>query len=163
MSIGWYDDLAEAETYFTDERLETTAWDALSDGTGSGTKDEKTAVLKMAYNRLYYAGPRVVPDVSSATASELVILKQAQAEMAYYLSLHLASEDRRKGLQAQAVTDAGVVKESYKEGGLNALPIPAVVLELLKDFTIRDTAPFYAADIDRDEDYSVAEDVTDLE
>jgi hypothetical protein len=159
--IGYFTDLAEAETYFSDERLETASWDALSDGTGSGTKDEKTAVLKQAYNRIIHCRDFSLPTPSDATAAQLTKLTQAQAETAYYLAQHLKSEDTRKGLHAQGVVGAGVVKENYAESMLKTLPLPAIVYELLEEFET-DTTPFFAADIDRDEDYSVDEDVTDL-
>ena len=162
MAIGWFTDVAEANSYFDDERLETTAWDALSDGSGSGTKDEKTAVLKMAYNRIYYSREFIVPTYAEATANDLVILKKAQAEMAYYLALHLASEDRRKGLTAQGVSQAGVVKETYDAALSKETAIPPVVRDLLCTYLSGVDTPFYAADIDRDEVYSVDEDVTDL-
>jgi hypothetical protein len=157
MSVGWLDDLAEAETYYEDERLETAAWDALI--ITSGGKDEKTAVLKMAYNRIRRCRDFEIP--ASPDATQLALLKEAQLETAYYLALHLADEDRRKGIQAQAVTAAGVVKEGYAESRLSKVPLPPVVYEILDAFAKYDT-PFFAVDIDRDEDYSVDEDVTDL-
>ena len=87
------------------------------------------------------------------TADQEVILIKAQCEMAYYIALHLADEDRRKGLQAQAVTDAGIVKEKYHKDLLGEIPIPPAVDDLLEDFKIADTMAMI--DIDRDEDESV--------
>jgi hypothetical protein len=162
MPIGWFDSLAAAESYFATERLETAAWDALLDGSTSGTKDEKTVVLNQAYNRLYYSKEFILPTYAEATVADLVILTKAQAEMAYYLAQHLADEDRRKGLQAQGVSAAGVVKESYKDTMLKETPIPAVVYDILCCYLSGIEVPFYAVNIDRDEDKDVHEDVTDL-
>jgi hypothetical protein len=81
--------------------------------------------------------------------------------MAYYLAGHLADEDRRKGLQAQAVTEAGIVKEKYDGAGLASIPIPGAVVDLLDEFEVGET-PFYSVDIERDEDESVDYDPTDL-
>jgi hypothetical protein len=157
MAIGWLDDLTEAESYYEDERLETAAWDALT--VTSGGKDEKTAVLKMAYNRIRRCRDFEIPASPDATQSAL--LKEAQLEAAYYLALHLADEDRRKGLHAQGVISAGVVKEGYAESALAKISLPPIVYEILDSFAKYKT-PFHAVDIDRDEDYSVDEDVTDL-
>lgn len=157
MSIGWLDDLAEANSYYLEERLETAYWDALT--TTSGGKDEKTAVLKMAYNRIRHCKDFTIP--ADPTTTQLEKLKHAQLEAAYYLAQHLKSEDTRKGLMVQGVITAGVVKEEYSEAMLKELALPAVVYELLDEFSNSGT-PFYASDIDRDEDYSVDEDVTDL-
>lgn len=157
MSIGWLTDPAEANTYFDEERLETAHWDALT--VTSGGKDEKTAVLKMAYNRIRHCKDFTIP--ADPSSDQLEKLQHAQLEAAYYLAQHLKSEDTRKGLMAQGVTAAGVVKEGYAESMLKELALPAVVYELLDEFSTSGT-PFYASDIDRDEDYSVDEDVTDL-
>lgn len=157
MTIGWLDNIAEANSYFVGERLETVAWDALV--SESGGKDEKVAVLKMAYNRIRHCKAFGIP--ASPTAEQLEKLKTAQLEAAYYLAMHLSSEDRRKGLMAQGVAAAGVVKESYSEKFMDKLALPAIVYELL-DSMRTDQTPFFAADIDRDEDYPSDEDVTDM-
>jgi hypothetical protein len=161
--IGYYTDIAEAESYFAEERLETVAWDALSDGSVSGTKDEKTACLKQAFNRILSSPDFILlPDPSAATATQLLKLKPAQAEMAYYLAQHLGDEDRRKGLQAQGVSAAGGVKETYDKDHLDTIPIPPAVRALLQPWSAVSDVPFYAVNIDRDEDKDVHEDVTDL-
>lgn len=150
MSIGWYANLAGAESYFSTERLETSAWDTLA---VTSSKDEKTVVLNMAYNRLYYCGLFELPTYAEASAAELVILQKAQAEMAYYMALHLADEDRRTGLQAQGVIQAGIVKEGYQDSGFAQLPIPPIVYGLLAAFVIdADAKPLYVSGVDRDED-----------
>lgn len=157
MAIGWVTDLTDAESYFSTERLETAFWDALT--TTSGGKDEKTAVLTMAYNRIRFCKDFSIP--ASPNATQAAKLRMAQCEMAYYLAGHLADEDRRKGLQAQAVTEAGIVKEKYDGAGLASIPIPGAVADLLDEFTAGET-PFYSVDIERDEDESVDYDPTDL-
>jgi len=153
MSLGWFDDIADAEAYFTDERLVTTAWDALDPDDDDTTKQEKA--VKNAYNRIYYDPSYTVPTYAVATAAQLVILKKVNGEMAYYLAQHLEDEDRRKGIQAQAVTDAGIVKESYSKDDLMALPIPPFVEALLKDEGFTTEKAFGMANLDRDEDESV--------
>jgi hypothetical protein len=144
-AIGWFDALATAESYFTSERLETTAWDGLA------TDAKKTKALTQAYNRIFYSGLFDVPEYADATAAELVVLRKAQAEMAYYLAQHLADEDRRKGIQAQGVVEAGIVKEKYADGSLSDIPIPPIVSGILEDFST-DGDEFYAQGVDRDED-----------
>ena len=151
--IGWFPTVAEADTYFEDERLVTTAWDALA---GSGDA-QKTKALMQAYNRLYYSGLFELPTYVEATAAQLVVLKKAQAEMAYYLAQHLADEDRRKGLHAQGVTQAGIVKETYGGGMygdisvLDKIPIPPIVAGILADYSTEGKA-LYVTAVDRDED-----------
>ena len=152
MSLGYFDDLTDAKLYFTDERLETSAWDDLEN-------IYRTKLVNQAYNRIFYCPEFDLPTVANATAAELVILKKANGEMAYYLALHSADEDRRKGLQAQGVTGAGIVKESYDKDALDNMPIPQIVKNLLSDF--KAFLPFHAIDIDRDEDESVEENVTE--
>ena len=80
--------------------------------------------------------------------------------MAYYLAVHLADEDRRKGIQTQGVTDAGIVKEKYDKDKLNDLPIPPFVDVLLEDF--KTEKAFGMVDVDRDEDESVDTKVDDF-
>lgn len=118
MAIGWLDDLAEAETYFT-TRLDV-------NGIWSGATDAvKTAALWTGYNRLSKSPSWTLP--TTATQE----MKDAQAEMAYFLIMDPDS-DRRASLQAQGVTEAGIVKEKY--GGARAL-FPPSVADLLDAFT----------------------------
>jgi hypothetical protein len=149
--------LVQADQYFA-TRLSSDAWTAIPVTSG---RAKETAALTTAYDRLFYSGLFDLPILASATAAELVILEKAQCEMAYYLLVHLADEDRRKGLQAQGVTVAGIVKEQYSEANLMTLPIPAFVALILEDFSTA-ADPFYASDIGRDEDKGVNEDVTDF-
>jgi len=159
MSIGWMATLAEADTYFFTERISSSGWDGLVNDAA------KTRALNNAYNRIYYLKDYSIP--SSPTAAQLVILKKAQCEMTEYLAIHLADEDRRKGLQAQGVAGAGIVKETYVRFGSDVIqaddvPVPPFVKQLLESFAAFKNTPFYSVDIDRDEDEAVSEDVTDL-
>ena len=153
--LGW-STLAEAELYFTNERLETTVWDALA------SDDVKNKVLNMAYNRIYYCPNYSVPAAGSETATQKVILIKVQCEMANYLTVHLADEDRRMGLEAQHVTDAGIVKEKYDKDKLSELPIPPFVEALLEAEGFTTEKAFGMVDIARDEDKSVDEKVDDF-
>ncbi len=152
--IGWTD-LTAANAYFSAGRLVSTFWDALI--TESGGKDEKSAVLSMAYDRIRFCRDFDIPD--TLTAKQLSKLAYAQHELAYYLAEHLADEDRRKGIQAQAVGTAGIVHETFEKDHMGKLAIPAVVREALDEFN-RFNRPFYATDLDRDEDVSVSSDPT---
>lgn len=156
MPIGWFDNLADAEDYFTNERLITTAWDDLTlDAT-------KTKAVVNAYNRIYYDPRYAVPTYAAATAAQLVILKKVNGEMAYYLAQHLQDEDRRKGLQAQAVIKAGIVKEDYYKEMLDELPVPPFVDALLEAEGFTTDVAFGMVDVDRDEDESVDTKVDDF-
>lgn len=146
MALGYFDDLADAELYFTNERLETAAWDTLDEAGLS----QKTKVITNAYNRIYYDPRWMLPTYSEATAAQLVILKKANAEMAYYLAVHLADEDERKGIQAQAVIKAGIVKEDYLETALENLPVPPFVIAILIQFAIDNR--FAVVSVGRDEE-----------
>ena len=132
MSLGYFDDLDDARDYFTTERLETWAWDELF--SSAGTAEIKA--IKNAFNRLYYDPKWSLPTYALATPAQLIKLKKANGEMAYYLIVHLADEDSRKGLQAQGVTDAGIVKEKYSSTDLMTLPVPPFVATLLKEWEV---------------------------
>ena len=149
MSLGWFDDLTDANAYFTNERLETEVWDDLAPAATL-----KPKVIINAYNRLYYDTRWTLPTYVEATADELVILKKVNGEMAYYVALHLADEDRRKGLQAQATIEAGVVKEKYDKDRLDEAPVPAVVIAMLAPW-LTPLTQFGAIDLARDEEESV--------
>jgi len=153
MSLGWFDDIADAKAYFTGERLVTTAWDALDPDDDDTTKQEKA--VKNAYNRIYYDPRYDVPTYADASVAQLVILKKVNGEMAYYLAQHLEDEDRRKGIQAQAVIKAGIVKEDYSEKDLMELPVPPFVDALLEAEGFTTEKAFGIVDVDRDEDESV--------
>jgi len=152
MAIGWVADIDEADTYFNTERLERDAWDGLSND------NDKSACLYTAYNRITYAKQWSIP--AAPTAAELVKLKLAQEEMAYYLAIHLGDEDRRKGLQAQGVIKAGIIKEDYHAEWLDKLPFPPIVINILEEFIV--DHEFFVMDIDRDENRAVTDNVTDF-
>ena len=151
MSIGYFDEIADADTYFEDERLETEAWDDLEELSGGVLK---TKVLKQAYNHIYYDPRWSLPTYAAALATALILseLQKANAEMAYYLAVHLADEDRRKGLQAQGVITAGVVKEQYSEKHLMDLPVPPFVIAILKPWSTERFAGVLEISRDDDED-----------
>lgn len=145
--LGW-STLAQADAYFANERYETALWDAVA-----LTDDLKNKTLNMAYNRLYHHPDYTLPAAGAETAAQLIKLIIIQCEMAYYFLVHLAAEDQRKGLQAQAVTDAGVVQEKYDKDSLDEVPIPASVKELLDEFSdISETTRMIPIDRDEDED-----------
>jgi hypothetical protein len=149
MAIGWCLDLTTAEDYFADERPDVECWDALDSAM-------KTPLLMRAYNRLYYSKEFILPKYVEADSDDLEVLVKAQCEMAYYLCLHGEDEDLRKGIQAQAVIEAGVVKEKYKEAALYDTPIPQFVRDLLCQYLAGDEGThFGAVDLARDEDESV--------
>lgn len=158
--IGWFIDLSEADSYFEDERLETRWWDELT-SLSSSSLDLKTKALKMAYNRIFYHPEISIP--ASPTAAQLIVLKKAQAEMAYYLAEHSfgGDEDSRKGIQAQGVIKAGIVKEDYLESMIDRLPIPPFVLALLSPFI--DDRKIFLFDLGRDEDLDVHEKIDETE
>lgn len=158
MALGYFVDLADAEDYFSDERLSTEAWDDLDN---DSPYFQKNKVIVNAYNRLYYDPRWELPTYDEASATALVKLRKANGEMAYYLAVHLADEDRRKGLQAQGVIEAGVVKEKYSEDWLATLPIPPFVEALLDEWAVRGIQ-FGAADLARDESESVTTKVHDF-
>ena len=151
MAVGWMTNVAEADTYFT-TRLGSDPWTSLSSA-------NKTAALTTAYDRLRYCDDFSIP--SSPTAAQLALLKDAQCEMAIYLAIHLEDEDRRKGLQAQGVVGAGMVKETYDKEWLDKLPIPSVIYHILDDFR-KYKSPLHLVDIDRDEDESVDTEVDEF-
>jgi hypothetical protein len=147
MAIGWLANIAEAVSYFQTERLESAFWDALTHV--SGGKDERVAALLQAYNRIRTAAGVSIP--ASPSAAELVELKLAQLEMAYYLAGHSEDEDKRLGLQAQNVVSAGYVQETYKLDRPGTLP--PWILALLPSFTA--ARSIIAVDLRRDENLDV--------
>lgn len=153
MAFDYFLNLADANAYFTDERLVTTAWDALV------AVGDKEKVVQMAYNRMFYDDAYSLPTMAAASAAQLVILRKATGELAYYLAQHVDDEDRRKGIQGQGVIKAGIVQEDYFSEMLMTLPYPPIVLAWLVQF--KSDKPIFKTDIDRDENESVDENVTD--
>lgn len=157
MAIGYFGDLAEASALIAATRLETGDWDDIP------TDPKKEACLVQAYDRIYFSKEFILPKLSEATVTELPTLKKAQAEMAYYIAGHSPDEDRRKGLQAQGVQEAGIVKEVYDKDKLYDTPIPPFVRDLLCAY-LAGVAPveFGIVDIGRDENEGVDYDPVDL-
>lgn len=145
MSIGYIDSLSDAADYFITERLESVCWTEYAE---SGDAKQK-AVLTQAYNRLFYSDNWALPEPGSVSGAQLKKLEMAQLETAYYLCCHLLDEDQRKGLQAQTVKEAGIVKEKYKEDMLKDLPFPAIVWDLLYEWKTK--TGFHMMSIYRDE------------
>jgi len=150
MSIGWFIDLSDAEAYFEDERSKTEAWDDLVEASGDL---QKSKAIRNAYNRIYHDPRWSLPTYAEASASELSVLRIVNGEMAYYLAEHLSDEDRRKGLQAQGVIKAGVVKEDYSESMLMKLPVPPFVIALLEPWSTESN--FAAVGLVRDEEEDI--------
>jgi hypothetical protein len=153
MAWDYFLNQADADAYFTVERLVTTDWDALNAA-------NKEKCVNFAYNRMFYDPTYSLPTLANATAAQLVVLRKATGELAYYVAQHLDDEDRRKGIQAQGVEEAGIVQEVYNEDMLMTLPYPPIVLAWLLPF--KADRPIFKTDIDRDEDESVDENVTDF-
>ena len=147
MSLGWFDDLTNAESYFTNERLETDTWD-------NATDTQKNKAITQSYNRLFYGTEFTVPTYVNASAEQLIILKKANGEFAFYLLMHLEDEDRRKGIQAQGVIAQRVVKETYDKDMLNKIPIPPIVRDWLDIGGFGNLKSVEFVDIARDEDYT---------
>jgi len=154
MSLGWFLDLTDAKAYFANERLVTTAWDALSDPGGM------TKAVTNAYNRIFYSSKYDVPTYAAATPAQLIVLKKVNGEMAYYLAQHLEDEDRRMGLRAQGVIEAGIVEEKYKDD--IELSIPPFIHDILEEEGFTTEKAFGMVDVDRDEDESVDTKVDDF-
>lgn len=152
MPLGWFDDLDDAKAYFTNERLVTTAWDALDPDDDDTVK--QTKAVKNAYNRIYYNSKYDVPTYAEASDAQKVILKKVNGEMAYYLAQHLEDEDRRVGIRTQGVIEAGIVEEKYKEDSVE-LPIPPFIDALLDAEGFVTDKAFGMVDVGRDEDESV--------
>lgn len=130
--------VAEAEPYFSTRIGSSEYWCSGAD---------KEAALITAYNQLNGCGLFNFPtEVAQA-------MKDAQCEQALFLLIHIEDIDRRKGLQAQGVTAAGIVKESYGDG-LDEIPICANAKNFLKEYSI-EGQDIYAVDLERDEEEEV--------
>lgn len=134
---GWIT-LAEADSYFSTRLGSLEHWT-------SGA--EKEAALTTAYNQLIGCGLFEFPaEVSQA-------MKDAQCEQALFLLIHIEDMDRRKGLQTQGVTAAGIVQETYK-GDIDEIPICINAKNFLKDYII-EGKDIYAVELERNEDEEV--------
>jgi len=145
MAIGWLPNLASGQTYFETERLLYSFWTGLADDAA------KTRSIIQAYNRLYYGNEFVLPIYADATADQLVVLRIANCEMAYYIAQHLSDEDRRKNIQAQGVRVSGIVKETYAEDMLKNTPVPPFVRDMLIAAGFKKSKLFKVVALERDE------------
>jgi hypothetical protein len=145
MAIGWLTDVPEGIALYYLSRLEQQAWDDVNDHI-------KEKALYNAYDRIRFDPHYSIP--VAPTAAELERLKLAQVEMGYYLLVHLADEDSRKGIQAQGVIEAGIVKEKYSEAMLQTLPVPPFVAAILTPWLVN-TSFIGTANLSRDEEESV--------
>lgn len=147
---GWVT-VAEADTYFSTRYGASSYW-----GTSIPSSSNKIAALTTAYNQLVGCNLFEFPD--TATQS----IKNAQFEQALFIVIHQGDIDRRIGLQAQGVVAAGIVKETYKDGAGEEIPISPIakrMLEYAGCLTARKMA--YVMDIERDEDYDTDDNVVD--
>jgi hypothetical protein len=149
--IGWVE-LTAADTFFS-TRYGCSAWAPLSEA-------DRTALLTTAWNRINNDPTWTIPDPPSA--AQKAKLAYAQELTAWYMYVHLEDEDRRKGLQAQGVISAGIVKENYEKDYLGKIPLPVEAEAILESLFNTDKS-FYAVDIDRKEPCSVDEDVTETD
>ena len=149
--IGWVE-LTAADTFFS-TRYGCSAWAPLPVA-------DRTALLTTAWNRINNDPTWTIP--ASPDATQKAKLAYAQELTAWYMYTHLEDEDRRKGLQAQGVVAAGIVKETYDANSLDKIPLPAEALSILESlFTTAKS--FYAVDIDRREPCSVDADVVETD
>ena len=142
-AIGWIS-LADALTYFV-TRIGADA--SNSAGWASLTDPVRTALLTTAYNRINNDPMFTIP--ASPSAAELAKLEIVQCELSWYMQIHILAEDKRKGIQAQGVIEAGIVKEKYYTEDLHTVPYPPIVLTLLEGFN-NEISPIALTEIDRD-------------
>ena len=131
---GWVT-LEEAETYMASRLGAEKYWH---------TGVSKTAALTTAYNYLMNAGIFEFPTEISTN------MQNAQCEMALFLLQHQEDMDARLGLQAQGVTQAGVVQESYDKDMVNGLPLPPIVKRYLSVYETETS--FGVEQVNRDDD-----------
>ena len=129
--------LAAAELYF-EGRLNSAAWDAASDAV-------KNKALVSAYrqiaNNSTYSFPTVIASITER-------MTNGQCEQALFMLLHIDSFDRRIGIQAQGVKEAGVVKEKYDEELMGEYTICPQANNFLKYYS--KGSVLFINDLDRD-------------
>lgn len=130
---GWVT-LVEAETYMATRLGATKHW-------YSGVS--KAAALQTAYNQLISCGLFDFPETAISG------MKNAQCEMALFLLQHQEDADARMGLQAQGVTQAGIVQETYNLDNVDGIPIPLIVRSMLQDY--ESASPIHIVDLEREE------------
>jgi len=112
--IGWVS-LVEADAYFL-TRTNSAMW--------SESYTDKTAALTTAYNQLKDSGRFNLPASPDAAGK----LKRAQCEQAFFILKNQEDADERMALQAQHVTQAGIVQETYQGDGI---PISSYAISIL--------------------------------
>jgi len=143
--------LAEANLYFTTRLGATVKWNNQTDA-------DKQAALTTSYNRITNDTNYSIPVSPSAAA--LAKLQFCQEELAYYMVIHLKDEDKRVGLQAQGIIEAGIVKEKYLQDRPIDIPYPPAVKDILDDeFFNSSKSGFYVKEIGRDESQDINADV----
>lgn len=120
----------------------------------------QTKYLTASYNRIYFDPRWTIP--ATPSAAQKIKLAYATELTAWYMYQHIEDEDRRKGLQAQGVISAGIVKENYSAEMLSAIPLPPEALAILDSF-FTSAKPFYPIDIDRREPVGADQDTTDID
>jgi len=140
---------AEANTYM-DERL------GAADYWTNGAADNARALVT-AWTWLTNSPKFSFP---TAVASITTVMKYIQFEMALFLLQHQPDIDLRMGLQAQNVTEAGIVKEKYTLS-IHGIPLPATVVDMAQGFL--NQRNIYILDLERDEEQKTSYDaVTNL-
>jgi hypothetical protein len=131
---GWIN-ISDANTYMATRLGASKYWTDTA---------EKAAALQTAYNQLVGCGLFSFP----STAAQ--VMKDAQCEMALFLLAHQEDMDVRLGLQAQGVSAAGIVNETYKPEEIDGIPIPPIVRKLLEAYET--ASPISIATLERDEE-----------
>jgi hypothetical protein len=110
----------DANIYFG-TRISSADWAAAADA-------DKDKALQTAFRQIKYNTDYEIPSETSDN------LKYAQCEQAVFLIKFATAISYRKGLQAQGVTAAGIVKETYSEAKLDELAICAEAKLFLKGY-----------------------------
>jgi len=131
-TYGWVTE-AEADAYFASRYGASDFW-------ASGA--DKDGALETAYNQLNNSGLFTLPDTT------VDAMKQAQYEQALFVIIHMEDFDRRGGLQAQGVIEAGIVKEKYNYKP--TFPICPMAKQLLESYS--DIRALQIPNITRDEE-----------
>ena len=125
---GMWVTVDEADAYFSTRIGASRVW-------CSGA--EKTAALTTAQNQILslqgYEFPLSLDDPSVYDPTD--DMKKAVCEQALYCLLHQADSDRRLGMQAQGVTGASAIQESWSK--TVGIPISAFALMKLRPFLQR--------------------------
>lgn len=127
--------LEDADTYFA-FRLRSDAWKV-------APKDVKQAALVTAKRQLGMLYSGLPTDVSE-------VMEHSNCEQALFLLQQNGDNDMRAGLQAQGVTQAGVIKETY--AGAGGVAIAPLARQILIAFYTPATGGVFGAEITRDED-----------